>query len=414
LINVSLEIEAMKITQPATAPKKVIFLTGATGHVGRNLIPGLLRSDPGARLLVLIRARSSAEAAARLDRLLSGLAPAVKAEEGRRRVSAVCGDITRRWLGLSKAQFNRLASRVTHIIHSAAATKFNLPLEEARRVNRLGTENVMELARSASQRGVLRRVAHISTAFVSGDRSGWIREGELDCGQGFSNTYEQSKFEAERFLDESCRDLPLVVFRPSIIVGDSHSGATTAFNVLYIPLKYLVRGYLRFVPGRADTPLDVVPVDYVCSAICHILFHTEEAEGRTFHLCAGPEKATTVGEVLGGAADYFNRLGLRPKAFRLRFISPSWLAAVKLAEPFLSRPLKKWLRKARAFLPHLKIVHAFDTSGTDAALRGTGVFPPLFQSYFQVLLRYCLEANWGEGRAQTVPGFFVPDRVPTA
>jgi thioester reductase-like protein len=401
----------MTKTQPANVLNKVIFLTGATGHVGRNLIPRLLNSDPRARLLVLMRAESSARAAVRLDQLLSGLAPAVNEGDGRRRVSAVCGDITEERFGLSEARFDRLASRVTHIIHSAAATKFNLSLEEARRVNLRGTENVMGLARSARKKGVLKRVAHISTAFVSGNRSGRIEEGDLDRGQGFSNTYERSKFEAERFLVESCRDLPFVIFRPSIIVGDSHSGATTAFNVLYIPLKYLARGWLRFVPGGPATPLDVVPVDFVCDAVCHILFHLAGAEGRTFHLCAGPTKATTVGEVLGEGLNYFNQLGLGSKALRLRFISMKWLAAVRPVEPFLSRPMKKCLGKARAFLPHLKIVRFFDTAGAEAALRGTGISPPELRSYFQVLLRYCLAANWGEGRAGTAAGFFRPTKL---
>jgi thioester reductase-like protein len=404
----------MKETQPATGLKNVIFLTGATGHVGRNLIPKLLRSDPHARVIVLIRAESPSRAAGRLAHLLSSLTPAVDAEDGRRRVSAVCGDITRERFGLAAARFEGLAFQVTHIIHSAAATKFNLPLDEARRINCLGTENVMALARLARKKGVLKRVAHISTAFVSGNRSGRIEEGDLDRGQGFSNTYEQSKFEAERFLHDSCRDLPLLIFRPSIIVGDSRNGATTAFNVLYIPLKYLARGWLRFVPGGAATPLDVVPVDYVCDAICHILLRTDRAEGRTFHLCAGRKKATTVAEVLSEGLEYFHRVGLHSKALRLRFISPKWLAAARLVEPFLRRPLKKVLRKARVFLPHLKLVRFFDTANTEAFLLGTEISPPEFRSYFQVLLRYCLLANWGEGRAETATGFPVPGQVPAA
>lgn len=184
-----------------TPKPKVVFLTGGTGHVGRNLIPVLLEHE-GVSLILLIRGRSEADAAARLDRLLVELAGSLDLTRARARVRAVQGDVTRERLGLSVELYEELAASVTHIVHSAATVKFRTPLAEARRINVDGTRRVMEFARLARRQGRLERVAHISTAFVSGNRQGIIREDELDAGQEFTNSYERSKFEAETLVRE--------------------------------------------------------------------------------------------------------------------------------------------------------------------------------------------------------------------
>lgn len=398
----------MEETNRTAEGKNVVFLTGATGHVGRNLIPRILGEEDVSLLIVLIRADSDRELGDRLEKLLSSLTPVLDPESARLRLMAVRGDITQERFGLSEPRFRALASCVTHVIHSAANVRFRQPLADARRINVEGTKNVMALARLARSTGRLKRVAHVSTAFVSGDRQGIIAEDDLNCRQGFSNTYEQSKYEAELFLRETCQDLPLVIFRPSIIVGDSQSGATSAFNVLYIPLKYMARGLARFVPCSPATPLDVVPVDYVCDAICHILFRVGDSLGQTYHLCAGRHKATTIGEVTRLALDYFRRLWPEKRGFRLRFISNRWTIAARLVEPCLRGSWKKVVRKMRAFFPHLKLVRFFDTARTEAALQGTRIACPEFRGYFQVLLRYCVNTNWGEGDPMAAPAQLVP------
>jgi thioester reductase-like protein len=406
-----LELEIMREAKTKQPEGKVVFLTGATGHVGRNLIPVLLASKDTS-LVLLIRGRSDAEVEARLSELLSSLAGPIDVSQARQRIKALRGDITHERLGLSEAQYEALARDVTHIIHSAATVRFRNLLAEARKINVEGTKNVMALARSARERGRLERVAHISTAFVSGKRSGLIREEELDCGQSFSNTYEQTKFEAEVFIRKSCPDLPWVIFRPSIIVGDSRTGVTTAFNVLYIPLKYLARGIVPFLPGSPDTPLDVVPVDFVCRAIGRILFGAAESRGRTFHLCAGPELATTVGEVLELALGFFRKMRPQARLPHLRFVSKNWLNVLRLLAPFLGEPSKRALRKLRCFAPHLALVRYFDISQTQNMIGEAATGAPPFEAYYRPLLEYCLRTNWGEETRASAPGQTLPCLAP--
>ena len=97
----------------------------------------------------------------------------------------------------------------------------------------------------------LRRIVHVSTAYVSGRHAGEFGEGDLEVGQEFRNTYECSKYEAERLL-RGVGELPLAIARPSIVVGHSASGWTSAFNVLYWPMRALERGLLRRC-RRADS-----------------------------------------------------------------------------------------------------------------------------------------------------------------
>src|SRR5436309_3470078 len=96
----------------------------------------------------------------------------------------------------------------------------------------------LDLTERCAARGALRRFAHVSTAYVAGTHEGTFSEADLYVGQSFRNAYERSKYEAERLIRDRVDRLPAVtVVRPSIIVGESRTGWTPAFNVLYVPVR---------------------------------------------------------------------------------------------------------------------------------------------------------------------------------
>ena len=125
----------------------------------------------------------------------------------------------------------------------------------------------------------------------------------LDVGQHFRNPYERSKFEAELMLRERAAGLPLQVLRPSIVVGDSRTGWTSSFNVLYPPLRAFARGAILALPARRGSPVDVVPVDYVADSVDRLACDGPDG---TFHLVAG-RNATTVGRLIELASHHFGR-----------------------------------------------------------------------------------------------------------
>ena len=105
-----------------------------------------------------------------------------------------------------------------------------------------------------------RRFVHVSTAYVAGTHSGVFTEDMF--GTDFRNTYEQTKCEAERIVAE-VSGMEVAIARPSIVMGESGSGWTPVFNVLYWPLRAFARGLFARVPAKSDGRVDVVPVDYV-------------------------------------------------------------------------------------------------------------------------------------------------------
>src|ERR1700742_2618641 len=240
-------------------PKGDVLLTGATGFVGMELLARYLqRGDRN--IVTLVRADCHEGAQPRIDAVLENLF-GDDASVYRPRVRAVAADMTAPGLGLSETERTELAERVTKIVHSAASVSFSLPLDEARTINTEGTRRMLELAELTKARGGLECYAHISTAFVAGDHPGAFAECDHDVGQTFHNSYEQSQFEAEQLI-RSDEALPYTILRPSIVVGDRNNGWTSAFNVLYWPLRAFARGLFTAVPPIASPPVVVGSIDY--------------------------------------------------------------------------------------------------------------------------------------------------------
>jgi thioester reductase-like protein len=367
-----------------------VLLTGATGFVGMELLARYLeRTDRP--VIALIRAGDDDGAQGRLDAVLANLF-GYRAGRYAHRVRAVAGDVTAPRLGLDPVRWEWLAGQTATIVHGAASVSFALPLEEARAINLEGTRRMLELAARARQMGVLERYAHISTAYVAGNHAGRFSEQDLDLGQDFHNSYEQSKFEAEQLV-RSWHELPFTILRPSIVVGDRNSGWTAAFNVLYWPLRALARGVFPAVPATPSSPVDVVSIDYVADAI-HELCHGAGDIGQTYHLTAGSQ-ASTMGEIVNFASGYFHRPG--PK-----LVPPAEFASVAHG---VSRTV---LEEGSVYFPYFHVAATFDDSFTRARLEPAGISVSPLRDYLGRLLDFATSARWGKrpiARAEARPAF---------
>ncbi|HXF99343.1 MAG TPA: SDR family oxidoreductase, partial [Bacteroidota bacterium] len=242
---------------------KHFFITGGTGLVGKNLIPRLLNRFPGSTITLLVRGEDEEEARERTKMIAQEIAMEFNIPDAPQRIDGVLGDVGLDHCGLTPAQLERIVAETTHIIHGAATIRFDHPIDEARAINCGGTRRMLAIAHMCAERGRLERFVYIGSSSVSGQRSGHIYEHELEMGQKFFNTYEQSKNESERLVRNNFDRIPCTVFRPSIIIGDSRTGKTSSFNVIYIPLRLVYKGMLTYVPGTPDTLLDLVPIDWV-------------------------------------------------------------------------------------------------------------------------------------------------------
>lgn len=365
--------------------EQTILLSGATGFLGRELVHHLLASEPDVRLVLLARGKSDDDARRRIADLLGDRLQGPALAGALARCEALRADLEAPRLGLGPAAYDDLRARIGAVIHGAASVSFTLPIDEARRINVDGTRRMLDLAADAGA-----RLDYIGTAYVAGERRGPILEAELDLGQRFHNTYEQTKMEAERLVRARGRDQPVTIFRPSIIVGDSETGRASSFKVLYWPLKIYSRGFGVIVPGRRETPVDVVPSDYVVKAIAH-LRRRPESVGKVYHLTAGPERAATLGRLTDVAAEFF-------AVRRPLYVDPALF--IRYARPLIDRfafgKARHVLLTARVYTPYLSLDLRFDTRGAREDLAGSGVAVPDVESYFLRILRYAVDSEWGK------------------
>jgi long-chain acyl-CoA synthetase len=220
---------------------------------------------------------------------------------------------------------------------------------------------------------------------VAGTHRGRFTERNLDLSQDFRNPYERTKFEAETLVLKRSRSLPVQVLRPSIVVGDSRTGWTPSFNVLYWPLRAFARGAYPAIPAKRSAPADVVPVDYVADAVLGLAGRP----GTTYHLTAGG-RTSSVGEVIDLAADYLRRPSPRvisPAVYR-RTVHPLLLRSATEAR-------RRALNHSEAFFPYFATKATYDTARSRAALDPCGIIPAPLSAYFDRLVDYAQLADWG-------------------
>jgi thioester reductase-like protein len=360
-----------------------ILLTGATGLVGGELLPRLLSAAPTATVHCLVRARSAGELERRGLALLvsAGISP----RDGER-VRVVRGDVTAPGLGLERHVRAQLAHSVRSVVHAAASTRFDLELEDARRINVAGTEHALAFAREAGA-----HLHYVSTAYVVGDRGGVLGVRDGDAPGAFHNSYEASKWQAEQLARAASHSLPVTVYRPSIIVGDARTGRTPHFRVLYEPFKWVIYGKTSVLPCRPDVRLDVVPVDYVADAIV-CLGAQAEASGSVYQLSAGPDRSLSIAQLLALSEPIVNgwlRARQQPAVAVPRIVSPDDAA------PELAKLFSLGAAVMRTHVPYMLREVLFDDRETRAALAPHGLTCPPLASYLDRLLAFALERGFG-------------------
>jgi long-chain acyl-CoA synthetase len=341
-----------------------VLLTGATGFLGMEVLARLIE-DGDSEIVAVVRARDREHARGRIEQTLATLYEQPPNTNGR--LLALAGDLTAEDLGLTREERKLLRANVSSVLHCAASVDFDLPLPEAHAINVTGTARVLDLAADLPS---LERIVHVSTAYVAGRLQGVFDEDELDRGQGFRNSYERSKFNAERLVAARTSELPIVVARPSIVVGDSRSGWTPAFNVIYWPLQAFARGLIRDAPVDPDGLLDVVGVDYVADALVQLLRGPVEL-GRAHHLVAGTGVVT-------------NR--------DLVELACTWLGR----EPPPLRPAAAVSEQVLPYLPYFDVAVRFDDRRARAALAPAGIRAKPLPEFFATLMAYAERSRWGK------------------
>ncbi|MGV0813237.1 SDR family oxidoreductase [Mycolicibacterium boenickei] len=341
-------------------------VTGGTGFIGRRVITRILSCEPGAEVWVLVRR----ESLTRFERL---------AQNWDERVKPLVGDLTAADLGLSDADIAELGD-ITHVVHCAAIYDMTIGEAEQRAANVEGTRAVIDLARRLDA-----TLHHVSSIAVAGNYRGVFTEDDFDVAQDLPTPYHQTKFEAE-LLVRSAPGLRYRVYRPAVVVGDSHTGEMDKIDGPYYFFGILsaLAGLPKFTPmmlpdtGRTN----VVPVNFVVEAVVHLM-HAEGKDGETFHLTA--PKTIGLRDIYRGVAA---EAGLPP----LRGSLPRATAAPVLQARGRVKAVRNIIAAQLGIpgevLDVVELRPTFTADNTTAALRGTGIAVPEFASYAPKLWRY--------------------------
>ena len=266
--------------------RRTVLVTGASGVVGQALVPRLV--DGGGSDVICLTHRAAVGERVRMRHAGS--------------VSMVQGDVSLPDLGLGALGFRDLAARVDSVVHAAALTDFGGPDETLQRINVDGTGHALGFADVAGAHFV-----HISTAYLDA-------RGEGERGH-VAARYAASKRAAEAVVKAGGVGYSIV--RPSIVIGDSRTGAMSSAQGLHGAAGAVLAGIAPILPFGGSWPFDFIPQDVVAETIAGIV--EQGRVGAELWVTAGG-RALTLAQAVDVLVGTGRQLGV--KVDTPRFVSP--------------------------------------------------------------------------------------------
>lgn len=345
---------------------ETIFLTGFPGFIAARLVERMAAYN--SQFFLLVQSAFVEKAIGEIERISA--ATGVPLEN----FALVEGDITLENLGMSDEDASVVREETTRVFHLAAVYDLAVEEDAAFAVNVEGTRNVNEFVKTLP---ALKRYNYVSTCYVAGTRTGVIYETELEHEADFRNHYEETKYLAETEVEELKSEIPVTIYRPSIVVGDSRTGETAKYDGIYYLIFYLRKfpALLRLLNvGNEKVKLNLVPVDFVVESIA-VLSNDENAVGTTVAL-ADPRPLTTaqlfdvIAESLTGKKSVF--------APSPALIEKSLLLPVSPAVSGLPH----------SAVPYFFLSQTYDTSVADRLLAPHKIQCPPFSAYVKNLIEF--------------------------
>ncbi|XP_039752666.1 putative fatty acyl-CoA reductase CG5065 [Pararge aegeria] len=293
---------------------KAIFITGATGFMGKVLVEKLLRSCPEVKTIyILVRTKKGQSPVARLDKFLkSRVFEKLQAIDPKacNKIRLVPGDILQENLGLSVKDEEELLRECQIVYNNAACVSFNLHIRLAVKMNTLGTQKVLKLAEKMTKLEVF---VHVSTTFCHDDLDvveeklypskhnpqdiinmvDWMDDETLTALQPelikpYPNTYGYSKCLTESLVSQYNGKFPIAIARPSIVVPSLKEPMPGWLDNINGPSGVVYaasRGVLRTIYCKDTTKLDTICVDLAINAIIILTFLTGIEKPKDIRVC---------------------------------------------------------------------------------------------------------------------------------
>lgn len=276
-----------------------IFITGATGFLGGELLVNLSKRREVNKIFCLVRAQSEIDAILRLDKVFSFHGDVYDKEK----VFPVIGNLTDPNL-TEQLIANKELSDINVVVHSAANTSFSGIYDKM--VEQTNIEGLRKIVLWAKQLPDFQTFLHIGTATICGKEvtNRLVKEEEspnLDAKHVVS--YTHSKAQGELIIREHLPENKILIARPSIIMGDSRDITPRSPVILWAVATI---NQIRLIPANQHAKLDVISVDYAANAIVKLLF--AKRKHTVYHISSGPEAATSAYDLSVVLEEHFSDL----------------------------------------------------------------------------------------------------------
>jgi len=359
-----------------------IFLTGSTGYIGAHVAANLL-DQHGASLNVLVRARDPQDAALRLWQAWQIHLDFPRFYEYlQTRVRVFPGDLTAPQFGLSRDDYDRLIHTTDSVLHCAAS--LNRKSEKScLNVNLRGTLEVLLLAQKSHYYHGLRRFSLVSTVAVAGKRQDEVvtEDRAIEWDRSDYDPYARTKKFCEHMTRQLLPEVPITIFRPSIVLGDSRYPQTTQFDMVR---AFVFLAGLPVLPFRSQDRIDIVNVDFVADAIA-TLHQKENPQYDMYHLSSGTD-SQTFRQVTSALAAAQNKRG----PIFLHFLEKPFTTGVNLLSN-RQTSLGYGAALLKVFMPYLTWNTVFDNT---RVTRELGRKPMPFSQYSYPLLKFSRDTNF--------------------